>query len=105
MISEGLFPRSSEFALSGFQTRSRGGLSSELNHKLGLFPALHWLQRKPGGAAVRNSSAPSTRDPLVHEKVFLCDIYARSAATAPRASFVRVEADFVLLVLGSDSNV
>lgn len=71
MTSEGLFPRSSEFALSCFQTRSRGVLSSELNHKLWLFPALHWLHRKPGGAAVRNSSAPSTRDPLVREKVFL----------------------------------
>lgn len=105
MTSEGLFPRPSEFALSCFQARSRGAPSSELNHKLGLLPAPHWLHRKPGGAAVRNSSAPSARDPLVREKVFLCDIYAHSAAPAPRASFVPVEADFALVVLGSDSNV
>lgn len=53
------------------------------------FPALYWLRRKPGGAAVRNNSAPSTRDPLVREKVFLRDFNAHYSA-APRASFLPI---------------
>lgn len=39
------------------------------------------------------------------EKVFPCDIYARPAAAAPRASLVLVEADFAPAVLGSDGDV
>lgn len=87
--NEGFSPQYSEFTFSCFQTRRAGVLPSELNRKLGVFSRSSLAQRKPGGAAVRNNSAPLTQDPLVREKVFLCDIYAHCSA-APRASFLPI---------------